>query len=223
MPSASEPRMRGDVQVPYVPVAAPGPSRRHSKLEPVSLEENANVAEFVVIVPVGPRVDRRVRRDRVDREGAGRGRRVQVAGGVAGADLERVGPLGQVRVRLRRRARRERRAVQAALERRARLGRGERERRRRVVGRAGRATRDGGVRDRRLDRERPRGGRGVHVAGGVGGAHQERVRAVDQRAERARRGAAHVRARRRARPVEAALEASSRSRWRRTRTAAKRS
>ena len=78
---------------------------------------------------------------------------------VAGADRERVRALGQVRVRLRRRARRERRAVQAALERRARLGRRERERRRRVVGRAGRTARDGGVRERRLDRERARGGR----------------------------------------------------------------
>ncbi len=52
-PSASEPRMRGDVHDCHVPAVAPV-SRRHSNVEPVSLEENVNVGEFVVIVPVGP-------------------------------------------------------------------------------------------------------------------------------------------------------------------------
>ncbi len=54
VPSTSGPSVRGEVQLTYVPVAEPGPSRRHSKLEPVSLEENANCGEAELIVPVGP-------------------------------------------------------------------------------------------------------------------------------------------------------------------------
>ena len=70
-------------------------------------------------------------------------------------------------------------AVDAALERRAGLARGEGEGRRRVVGRAAPAPLSivvsGAV---GVDRERARGGRGVDVAGGVGGADVEGVRAV---------------------------------------------
>ena len=55
-PSASEPRMRGDVHGPNVPTAAPGPSRRHSNVEPASELVNVNVAVLTLIGPVGPPV-----------------------------------------------------------------------------------------------------------------------------------------------------------------------
>ena len=42
------------MHVANVPVAAPGPSRRHSNVEPDSLEENANEAEPSATVPLGP-------------------------------------------------------------------------------------------------------------------------------------------------------------------------
>ncbi len=71
-----------------------------------------------------PRRDRRLRRRGVDREGAGDGRRVGVAGGVDGPRLERVLAVGE-RVDLRGRAAgREGGAVDPALELRARLVRG---------------------------------------------------------------------------------------------------
>ena len=53
VPSASEPRIRGEVHDAYVPVVAPGPSSVHSNVAPVSVAENVNDGEFVVIVPVG--------------------------------------------------------------------------------------------------------------------------------------------------------------------------
>ncbi len=67
---------------------------------------------------------------RSDRPGERRRRRVLVPGRVDGPDLERVGTDRQTGQVHRRRARRERRRVQGALERRTRLTRQERERRR---------------------------------------------------------------------------------------------
>ena len=54
-PSASEPRIRGDVHGPNVPTAAPGPSRRHSNVAFASLEVNVIVALLTLIGPSGRR------------------------------------------------------------------------------------------------------------------------------------------------------------------------
>ena len=53
-PSASGPRARGDVQLAYVPVVAPGPSSLHSNVEPGFVEVNANDGEVTFVGPVGP-------------------------------------------------------------------------------------------------------------------------------------------------------------------------
>ena len=89
--------------------------------------------------------------------------------------------------RVRRRAGREGRGAEAALEGRARFRGGEGERRRGVVGHAARPGADRRV-DRRAggDRESAARGRRVRVARGVDGAHVERVRAVGQRRGRVR-------------------------------------
>ena len=107
-----------------VRVAAPArieraPSRLHWNVLPASLEVNVNVAEVLATVPDGPAVIVVVGRHRVDGPRAGGGRRIGVPGAVDRAHTERVGALGQARVAGRARA--ERRAVQAALERAARL------------------------------------------------------------------------------------------------------
>ena len=111
-----------------------------------------------MVGPVGPAVDRGVRRGRVDREGARRGRGVDVARGVLRAHPQRVAALGEAAVACAatctRTAGRGARAVEAALERRACLGAGERELRRGVVGRAARAGVDRRVRRDRVDGDR---------------------------------------------------------------------
>ena len=160
-PSASEPRMRGDVQGPNEPTAAPGPSSRHSNVEPASVEENVNVALLTLIVPVGPpvivvsgavvsTVNERVAGRRV---GVARGCRSR---GPRTCTRRRRAPCSSAARCSGVRAGRRARAVELALERRARLRRGERERRRGVVRQARRARRDRRVRRGRLDRERPR-------------------------------------------------------------------
>ena len=54
VPSASVPRLRGDEHAWNDPVAAPGPSRRHSNVEPDSVEENVNDGALFADVPAGP-------------------------------------------------------------------------------------------------------------------------------------------------------------------------
>ena len=207
-PSASEPRMRGDVQLPR-PAVAPV-SRRHSNVEPVSLEENVNVAELRRDRAGRTGVDRRVRRRRVDRERARRGRRIGVAGrdgahreGVASRWPSSCRPAATC-------TRRTCRCPRACPD-------GTRT--------SSPALVDVNVNDAdvlfvvpvgplvivvsgaAVDTVKRAGrGRRVRVAGGVAGADVERVRAVGERADRARRGAGDVGADRRARAVEAALE-----------------
>ena len=45
---------RGEVQLAYVPVVAPGPSSLHSNVAPASFEENVNDGDATLVVPVGP-------------------------------------------------------------------------------------------------------------------------------------------------------------------------
>ena len=54
MPSARSVKALGEVQEAKVPVAAPGPSRRHSKLELDSLEEKAKLGSLFEVGPWGP-------------------------------------------------------------------------------------------------------------------------------------------------------------------------
>ena len=105
------------------PLNAP-PSREHWNVEPASLDENANVALVLVVEPVGPGVDRRLRRRRVGLDRP----LVRLAGESSVLPDASVAwtrnsccAERQVRVRLRRAARAERAAVERALERRARL------------------------------------------------------------------------------------------------------
>ena len=46
----------GEVHEAKVPVAAPGPSRRHSKLELASLEERLKLGSLFEVGPSGPEV-----------------------------------------------------------------------------------------------------------------------------------------------------------------------
>ena len=55
-PSASGPTTRGDVQLTYVPVVAPGPSSLHSNVEPGFVEVNVNDGDATFVGPVGPDV-----------------------------------------------------------------------------------------------------------------------------------------------------------------------
>ena len=95
------------------------PSMRHSKVEGVSAEVKVNVGVGSLVGPAGPEsivvcgvfVSTTML--------AGGGGRVDVAGGVGGADLEGVGAVGQARGRARRGAGGEGAAVDAALEGRA--------------------------------------------------------------------------------------------------------
>ena len=141
VPSTSGPSVRGEVQLTYVPVAEPGPSRRHSKRRAGLAGGERELRRSRVDRAGRAGVDRRVRRGRVHRERARRGRRVDVAGGVARADLEGVRALRQ---RSCRSAARCRPRTRAASRRHSNvtpaLGAGEREGRR------------GGVRSRRSDR-----------------------------------------------------------------------
>ena len=139
--------------------------------------------------PGRPGGDRGVGWRGVDRERPAGGRRVGVARRVLRAHLEGVGAVGQGCRRERRRARREGRGVDPALERRPGLGRRERERRRVVVGRPRRTGRDRRVRRSRVDRERPAGRREVGVERDVRRPDLERVRPVRERGGRERRRA----------------------------------
>ena len=113
------------------------PSSRHSKPGPASDAVNEKLAlvefeaaggEEVIVVFAGV-----VSTVKVNEAG----RRVDVAGGVGRAHVERVGALRERAERERARRGRPRAAVEAHLERRARLGRAEREGRRRVLRRGG--------------------------------------------------------------------------------------
>ena len=154
-------------------------------------------------------VDRRVRRGQVDHERQRRGRRVDVAGGVDRADLERVRAGGQRRGRERRGAAAERAAVdrgtgtsrRVSVEVNVNVGVVS------LVGLLGAAV-DRRVRRGGVDHERLRGGRRVGVAGGVDRAHLERVRARRP----ACRGVNGDVAGGEGGAVDAALEASCRSR-----------
>ena len=134
VPSASASVVNGVVQA-----ANAAASRRHWNVEPSSDAVKPNVGAFsLVVLPSRAAGDGGVGgwngRRGVDREGPGRRGRVEVARTVDGADREGV---GAVRQRLRGErggAGRERRGVQAALERGALLGRGETERRGALVG-----------------------------------------------------------------------------------------
>jgi hypothetical protein len=53
-PSASDVYARGEVHAAYVPVAAPGPSSLHSKVEPGLVELKPNDGDELFVVPVGP-------------------------------------------------------------------------------------------------------------------------------------------------------------------------
>ena len=93
---------------------------------------------------------------------------------------------GQPGVALRAGAARPGAAVEPAVERRAGLRRGERERALVRVGRVGRARGDRGVGRRDVDRPGERRRRRISVAGRVGGAHLDGVRAGGERGVRAR-------------------------------------
>ena len=56
MPSARSVKALGEVQEAKVPVAAPGPSRRHSRLEFDSLDEKAKLGSLFEVGPWGPEV-----------------------------------------------------------------------------------------------------------------------------------------------------------------------
>src|SRR5215207_2843736 len=113
-----------------------------------------------------------------------RGRGVGVAGGVSRLHLEGVRALGEPRVVLRRGARGEGSAVEAALEGGARLRRGETEARRGATYRPRRTGVDSRLRGCRVRRRWRSNGpttacwRGVGVAGGVSRLHLEGVRAL---------------------------------------------
>ena len=53
-PSASGPYARGDAQLAYVPVVAPGPSSLHSNVDPAFVEENVNDGDAPLVTPLGP-------------------------------------------------------------------------------------------------------------------------------------------------------------------------
>ena len=84
----------GDVHAANVPLPA-GVSRRHSNVEPGAVEVNVNDADVLLVSPDGPPV--------IVVSGAAvetvklrvAARRVRVAGGVAGADVERVRAVGE--------------------------------------------------------------------------------------------------------------------------------
>ena len=135
VPSASGPSVRGEVQLAYVPVAAPGPSSLHSNVEPASVEVNVNDGDAPLVVPVGPPV--------IVVSGAAVStvnvRVAGVASTLPAASVARTRnvyapsasePRMRGEVHGRERAGRRARAVETALERRAGLARGERERRR---------------------------------------------------------------------------------------------
>ena len=183
-------------------------SRRHSNVAPGSLVK-ANDAVFVVMVPVGPLVivvsGAAVSTVNVRRRGRARRRcrrhRVARTSNVCSPSVE-------ARVGLRRRAGRVgRRRPGGTRTSRPRPSLVKRERRREVafVGPVGPLVIvvSGAVVS---TVKRARRGRRVDVAGRVGRAHQERVGAVGERTDRARRRARRVGAGRRARAVEAALE-----------------
>ena len=133
-------------------------STRHSKLAPASAE-NSNVGVASPVRPARAGVDRRLRRRRVDGEGAARGVTSALPAGVDGADFERVGAVGEAAVGLRRGAGRERGRVEAALE----CSRPARDENSNVgvasLGQAARAGVDRRLRRRRVDRDGAAGGR----------------------------------------------------------------
>ncbi len=175
------------------------PSSAHWKVAPPSGDENETVASAEFVERGRSRVDRDRGGGRVGRPAVG-GRRARVPGRVGGLDRERVRALGQAALRERRGAGRERCAVERAEEARAAVRRREREGRRRRGGRVARLGVDRRRRGGRVDRPRLRVG-GALVAGGVGRADLEGVRAVAEAGERVRRGARGPGAR-----VELALE-----------------
>ena len=101
-------------------------SKRHWNVEPASLDVKENDGGLTLVGPVGPAVIVVSGSPVSDRPRARGGRRVGVAGGVGGADLEGVRALREAGVA--RGAGAERGAVERALEGRVGLGGGERER-----------------------------------------------------------------------------------------------
>ena len=151
------------------------------------------------------RPDGRVGRCRVDRPGVGVGAGVGIAGRIDRAHLERMGAVGDPRIALRVRARREAGTVEVALERGAGLRGGEGEAGARRVRERRRVRRDRRVGRDRVDRPavaRDRAG----VAGKIRRRlHVEGVGAVCERAVRIRARASSVGA-----AVDLALETGHR-------------
>ena len=196
-------------------------SSRHWNVEPVSDEVKPKLAELARDRSGRAGADRRVRRSRVRRRHVhrprARGRRgVGVRCRVGGAHVERVRPVRQAGVGLRRGARAPGAGVETALERGARLGRREAEARRAGRDRSGRAGVDRRVGRRRVGRRGrhghrpgPAGGRAVRdCAAASRGAHIECVRPVREVRIGLRRGA-----RAPGSGVEPALEGRAGSRW----------
>src|SRR5439155_9287734 len=123
---------------------------------------------------------RRVGGGEVDRPGVGGWAAVRIAGDVSGADVEAVAAFGQRGGGVRVGAGAPAAAVDAALEARAGLARAEAEAGGGVVGRVGGAGVQGCVGRGDVDRPGDAGRASVRVAGRVGGADVERVRALCQ-------------------------------------------
>ena len=128
------------------------PSIWHSNVEPASFALNVERRGRVVVDGRRARVDRRVRCSQVDRPGEARRRSIRVACGICRAHVEGVAAGRERRERLRRGTGSPAAAVDAALERRAGLGRAEGEGRGGVVRRIRRRRVDRRVRRRQVDR-----------------------------------------------------------------------